>query len=605
MIDNEPGETGSHGRRLRHMKRYRFDEHTQAIIEKAVVPIGVYQYVDGHIATVAASEGLCRLFGYKDLQEAVEKMDSNMYWNVHPDDVRRVVEIAAGFVREDKPYNLVCRIMIDGGYRFIHTRGQHITAETGERLAVVWYIDEGAVMLDAKIVQDEEKIEELKASIQSLFNNMPALSFSKSVENGRYLACNQAFADYANKKSPEEVVGLTDHEIFDKKAADHFVADDRMALSMDEPYIFYEDVPDALGVPRQFQTTKQRFIDDSGRSCLLGMCVDISKAIAVSPESAQIQEEAQKIERERESLNRLSALSDDYLGVFSVDMMTGYYVAYEIFGYFEKLGAPTRGDDFFNATRMISLKYVHEDDMELVMSVFTRENVMRVIQENGMFTLEYRVMINSVPLYICLKAAKSKSSDQELIVGFVNIDTQKKREEEYVRKLSVAWEKASKDALTGVKNKHSFDEYKEQLQDKIEGENRPEIAVGVFDCNNLKKINDEHGHDKGNIYLITSCRLICSIFRHSPVFRIGGDEFAVVLQGQDYRNRDALLRRFEEKQSEISSSAAHPWETVSVAFGVAVYDPQTDYSVTDLIRRADQLMYENKHVQKARAQTIR
>ena len=173
------------------MAKYRFDPHTQEIIERIVVPIGIYQYVDGHVRTLAVSDGLCELFGYRDRTEAIEKMDTNMYWNVHPDDVRRVVETAAGFIREDKPYNLVCRVLIKDGYRLIHSRGKHFTAKSGERLAMVWYIDEGEVLLNARMEEEEELIEELKSSMHALLNNMPAMTFSKSVENDRYLACNR------------------------------------------------------------------------------------------------------------------------------------------------------------------------------------------------------------------------------------------------------------------------------------------------------------------------------------------------------------------------------------------------------------------------------
>jgi hypothetical protein len=85
------------------------------------------------------------------------------------------------------------------------------------------------------------------------------------VDTRKYLACNQAFADYAHKETPEGVVGLTDFEIFDPDTALHFIEDDKKALSMEKPYIFFEDVPDAAGNPRQFQTTKLKFIDAIGR----------------------------------------------------------------------------------------------------------------------------------------------------------------------------------------------------------------------------------------------------------------------------------------------------------------------------------------------------
>ena len=88
------------------------------------------------------------------------------------------------------------------------------------------------------------------------------------------------------------------------------------------------------------------------------------------------------------------------------------------------------------------------------------------------------------------------------------------------------------------------------------------------------------------------------MFDHSPVFRIGGDEFVTVLLNGDFQNREALLQRFEERRQEICAGAQNPWEEVHIAVGIAVYDPQTDATVQDTVRRADQIMYENKRVGK-------
>ena len=155
------------------------------------------------------------------------------------------------------------------------------------------------------------------------------------------------------------------------------------------------------------------------------------------------------------------------------------------------------------------------------------------------------------------------------------------------------------DFLTSVRNKGAYDDYIMKLQERINDPNeRLEFAVGVFDCDNLKAINDNFGHDKGDIYLKTASRLICGIFRHSPVFRIGGDEFAVVLTDEDYINRDELLSRFYDEQKTVCASAENIWDQISVSTGFAVFDPNTDKSLLDLIHRADQLMYENKRLRK-------
>ena len=156
------------------------------------------------------------------------------------------------------------------------------------------------------------------------------------------------------------------------------------------------------------------------------------------------------------------------------------------------------------------------------------------------------------------------------------------------------------DALTSVRNKGAYTSYIDELQTRLDDDGREVMfAVGVFDCDNLKVINDKYGHEKGDIYLRTASRLICRVFQHSPVFRIGGDEFSVILQNDDYRNRDALVRQFRAGMAEISASAKNDWEQVHVAMGLAVYESQHDRTVNEVVRRADEAMYEDKRIRKA------
>ena len=157
------------------------------------------------------------------------------------------------------------------------------------------------------------------------------------------------------------------------------------------------------------------------------------------------------------------------------------------------------------------------------------------------------------------------------------------------------------DALTSVRNKGAFVIYLQNLDTEIrEAAGKPAFAILIFDCNNLKMINDRYGHDKGDVYLKSTCRLICDVYDHSPVFRIGGDEFAVVLQNSDYDNREALLKQFDEAGAAMRSQNDAFWEQVDVARGMAVYDPDGDETTNDVLRRADRLMYENKWLTKER-----
>ena len=179
-------------------------------------------------------------------------------------------------------------------------------------------------------IQSAAKLAELMGSVASLLSNMPAMSFSKDAQTGTYLACNQPFAEYAGRASPEDVVGLTDFEIFDPDTARHFVEDDRKALTMEEPYVFFEDVPDARGVMRNLQTTKLKFQDASGRLCTLGMCVDVTEMTRIKAAEARQQEMEHRLalqeqlieqQRTREQQDKMiTALASDYRCVYHVDL---------------------------------------------------------------------------------------------------------------------------------------------------------------------------------------------------------------------------------------------------------------------------------------------
>ena len=80
---------------------------------------------------------------------------------------------------------------------------------------------------------------------------------------------------------------------------------------------------------------------------------------------------------------------------------------------------------------------------------------------------------------------------------------------------------ANHDGLTHVGNKNAYRQVAAELQKTIE-EQDAEFAIVVADANKLKYVNDHYGHEKGDLYLKTCCGVLCEVFRHSPVFRIGG-----------------------------------------------------------------------------------
>lgn len=153
------------------------------------------------------------------------------------------------------------------------------------------------------------------------------------------------------------------------------------------------------------------------------------------------------------------------------------------------------------------------------------------------------------------------------------------------------------DPLTHVKSKLAYLQFDEEVDKRLEHGDLSEFAVAVFDLNDLKHINDTMGHEVGDEYIVAACRMICNHFKHSPVFRIGGDEFSAFLEGADYQNREQIKEAFARQIEENFVNNG-----VVVAMGVADYMPAQDFSHQAVFVRADRLMYDNKQKLKERKQ---
>ena len=151
-----------------------------------------------------------------------------------------------------------------------------------------------------------------------------------------------------------------------------------------------------------------------------------------------------------------------------------------------------------------------------------------------------------------------------------------------------------RDPLTNVNNRTAYEDKEKYLQSVINSEEKISFAIAMFDVNNLKLINDSEGHDAGDSYLVRSCHLICDIFKHSPVFRIGGDEFVAILTGDDYDNRYNLKDQLRARLSPYTNEVPLPNNYISIACGISIYDPEKDRTVQDVVKRADEKMYKNK-----------
>ena len=246
------------------------------------MPGGFFIYkADETEELIYANNKVYEIFGCKNEDEFKQLTGYTFRGMVHTDDYKDTVEsINKQISSSDEKMDYVEYRIIrkDGKIRWVDDYGHY---EDTEQYGGIYYIfisdithkhekqEEENLKLMQK-VESAANLAKLMGSVTSLLSNMPAMSFSKDAETGIYLACNQAFAEYAHKSSPEEVIGLTDFDIFDHDTAAHFTKDDKKALEMDEPYIFFEDVPNAAGTEiRNLQTTKIKFTDSTGRLCTL------------------------------------------------------------------------------------------------------------------------------------------------------------------------------------------------------------------------------------------------------------------------------------------------------------------------------------------------
>ena len=167
------------------------------------------------------------------------------------------------------------------------------------------------------------------------------------------------------------------------------------------------------------------------------------------------------------------------------------------------------------------------------------------------------------------------------------------REAIQIEELGATRTMAYTDPLTGVKSKRAYLDTRKQIEQKIASNTMKEFALAVFDVNDLKVVNDNLGHDVGDQHIIGACSLICTILKHSPVFRIGGDEFVAILEGPDFEERRALISDFNSQIEENVRTGK-----VVVSVGLSTYKQNNGATFASIFKQADENMYKRKAILK-------
>lgn len=304
-----------------------------------------------------------------------------------------------------------------------------------------------------------------------------------------------------------------------------------------------------------------------------------------------------QMRREMELRNKVSksevygqivmALAERYDALYMVDLTTDHFAQYKAERVYSELSVAVEGEDFFNQLQKDAETVIYKEDFPLIRAALERESLLRELDENGLLTISYRLNSPKGPLYVSLVAVYSDKT--HVVISVTNIDAQVRREQKIREEASLAFERARRDDLTGIKNKNAYGEFEKKIDEQIRAGEDVEFAIAICDVNGLKTVNDTQGHMAGDKYIKTASKLVCETFKHSPVFRVGGDEFVAILRGSDFENRENL----EHKLLDIVKKNAEEHKVV-VACGISVFDKLHDKTVSSVFERADAMMYRNK-----------
>ncbi len=256
-------------------------------------------------------------------------------------------------------------------------------------------------------------------------------------------------------------------------------------------------------------------------------------------------------------------------------------------------------------------KIRHDNRMFFLKLFFVAFAHMLVVFALGMQAVAVRITNPIEKIYLCLskfRYATQKDREENLrSLQELKIHTNQEIQSLYEALISSAEsnlrymneyrtisEKAHTDVLTGVRNKTAFEDMAMEFLERIDTEESPEIALIMADINNLKYINDTFGHKSGDEYIIGCCKIMSDLCNESHIFRIGGDEFIIILNGNEYADRQMLYEKLKSKFVEsYTDETQDPWRRYSASLGYAEYEA-TDTGITDVMKRADAEMYKDK-----------
>ncbi len=149
------------------------------------------------------------------------------------------------------------------------------------------------------------------------------------------------------------------------------------------------------------------------------------------------------------------------------------------------------------------------------------------------------------------------------------------------------------DELTGLYNRAGLKMLSSKMSELARRHGK-QLGIFFIDINAFKSINDTFGHEEGDLALQDTARLLNQTFRHSDIItRYGGDEFVVFFLCEKDCKEEVVKNRFLKNVEHHNLEMKRKWQ-LGLSIGVVLFLPNCDENLDQMIRKADQLMYEDK-----------
>jgi diguanylate cyclase (GGDEF)-like protein/PAS domain S-box-containing protein len=420
----------------------------------------------------------------------------------------------------------------------------------------------------------------LSEFIEAISTSIAVVRLNKGVA-GQLVGCNQRFCEMVKIDKAETGDRLL-RDVFPRYAwrqlSEHIKSSVNTAAPVE--YIQPLDMDDGT---RWWRIESHPVMDDSGApTAILLTCLDITEKVEL--------ENKLKVANVRFS----AVIQSAYDGIITVDSNQRICLfnsaAEEMFGYDaeEVIGEPLS----------ILIPERHRDKHEQQVSQFRSSPIQsRQMFERGGRITGLRKDGGTFPVEISIsKIDVDGATEYTAVVRDIS---------EQARLIDQLHNQAKTDQLTGLLNRRAFMERAEQEVALSRRYERP-LAVLMIDIDHFKRVNDNYGHDAGDIVLTAMAKAGAGVFRKSDVFaRIGGEEFAVLLPmtgaGDAYSLAERLRETIDGARFEMDWKGYEPIR-FSVSIGVALFD-EGDALIDDALKRADNALYMAKNTGRNRVES--